>query len=131
MDAPAQKPDAGVFLGELDVVAPVPQAGQANGQVVFTAPPGCAVLADRCDLDHEVPWPSGATEPDNLYAKSRRCHNAKTAGLWASVPLPDGGLGWTTLAGREYVTYPKNWREGLRDTSCEPDARPHDELPPF
>ena len=93
--------------------------------------PGCTVPADRCDLDHELPWPAGATEAGNLYAKSRRCHNTKTAGLWTSTPRPDGALAWTTLAGREYVTYPKNWRESIHDEPAQPETSIEDEPPPF
>ncbi len=93
--------------------------------------PGCTVIAHRCDLDHELPWPAGATEPGNLYAKSRRCHNTKTAGLWTSTPRPDGALAWTTLAGRDYVTYPKNWRESLHDEPATPETSTEDQPPPF
>ncbi|WP_157557719.1 HNH endonuclease signature motif containing protein [Intrasporangium oryzae] len=94
--------------------------------------PGCEVPAGRCDLDHEVPWPAGPTTLANLHAKHRRCHNTKTSGLFRSRLLADGGLAWTTLAGREYVTYPKDWLEALRD-GAEP-ARPTsapDDSPPF
>ncbi|EWT02404.1 hypothetical protein N865_06200 [Intrasporangium oryzae NRRL B-24470] len=76
--------------------------------------PGCEVPAHRCDLDHEVPWPRGRTEVGNLHAKHRFCHNTKTARLWRSEPTPDDALTWTTLAGRRYVTYPKDWRAALR-----------------
>jgi hypothetical protein len=93
--------------------------------------PGCTVPAERCDLDHQQPWASGPTEAGNLYAASRRCHNAKTAGLWSSTPRPDGALAWTTLAGREYVTYPKNWREGLHDEPTEAETPAEEEPPPF
>lgn len=42
--------------------------------------PGCAVAADRGDIDHVVPWPEGATRADNLEVLCRRHHRIKTAG---------------------------------------------------
>jgi hypothetical protein len=75
--------------------------------------PGCDLPADRTDFDHEVPWPEGATSYVNGYAKERFCHMSKTARLWHSQPDGEHGLKWATLAGREYLTYPKNWLEAL------------------
>jgi hypothetical protein len=89
--------------------------------------PGCEVLARRCDLDHEVPWPTGATEVGNLRAKERFHHNVKTAGIWRSEPVEEDGLEWTTAAGRRHVTRPKDWRASLRDVEPEADPDP----PPF
>ena len=54
----------------------------------------------------------------------------KTAGLWTSTPRPDGALAWTTLAGRDYVTYPKNWRESLHDEPAAPETSTEDEPHP-
>jgi hypothetical protein len=105
--------------------------------------PGCQVPAERCDLDHITPWPAGPTRVTNLQALSRGCHHPKTSGAWTArrdhhpAAGPDdrdrggGGRGsgatrWTTLTGREYVTYPKDWREALTD----PGARPSDTGPP-
>ena len=96
--------------------------------------PGCEVIATRCDLDHETPWPKGATSIDNLHAKHRMHHNLKTDGVWTSVPVADGGLEWTTLTGRTYVTRPKDWREGVDppDRGLAPGRTLTDEaLPPF
>lgn len=81
--------------------------------------PGCEVLASRCDLDHETPWPTGETAVGNLFSKHRLHHNLKTGGIWTSRPVADssdhlaGGLEWTTLTGRTYVTRPKDWREAF------------------
>jgi hypothetical protein len=75
--------------------------------------PDCTTPASRCDLDHQTPWPAGETAVTNLHAKDRRHHNAKTHRVWTSSPVDDGGLEWTTLTGRTYTTYPKNWREGI------------------
>ncbi len=82
--------------------------------------PGCQVPADRCDLDHLVPWPQGATDVTNAQSLSRLCHNPKTAGLWSAARAPDDGIRWTTMTGREYVTYPRDWREALDDAGASP-----------
>ncbi|WP_076261191.1 HNH endonuclease signature motif containing protein [Intrasporangium flavum] len=122
--------------------------------------PGCTVPAERCDLDHITPWPAGPTDVDNLQSLSRGCHHPKTARAWTahrpegpdhtspSGAGPDGVSGavhWTTLAGRDYVTYPRNWREGLADPGAgsgsgttppragppEPELATEPEPPPF
>ena len=83
--------------------------------------PGCQVPAERCDLDHIVPWPTGETRVSNLEALSRGCHNLKTAGAWRVERVDeDDGIRWSTLAGRDYITYPKDWREALRDSGAAP-----------
>lgn len=91
--------------------------------------PGCEVPAIRCDLDHEVPWPTGPTTVDNLHAKHRFHHNLKTARTWSSVSTGDRGLEWTTLTGRTYATHPKDWRAGVGQPVANFTAA--DEPPPF
>lgn len=91
--------------------------------------PGCQVPAPRCDLDHDTPWPSGPTSPDNLTAKHRRHHQLKTTGLWGATHGRDTHqVIWTTLAGRRYVTSPHDFRE-LLEALPAPDTvlgAPHD-----
>ena len=105
--------------------------------------PGCQVPAERCDLDHLVPWPRGETRVSKFESLSRGCHNGKTAGVWTVCRVGDDGISWTSLAGREYITYPKDWREALRDPSLgspentadpppeEAAHSPFDDPPPF
>ncbi|GAB3875034.1 HNH endonuclease signature motif containing protein [Terrabacter terrigena] len=96
--------------------------------------PGCQVPADRCDLDHVVPWPADTTDVTNAQSLSRGCHHPKTAGLWSAARAPDHGIRWTTLTGREYVTYPRDWREALTDPGASPpspEGSPPDDPPPF
>lgn len=73
--------------------------------------PGCAVEAGRCDLDHDTPWPQGPTTAANLSAKHRRHHQLKTAGVWSCEHAEDHSLSWTSLAGRRYVTHPRDYRD--------------------
>ncbi|WP_374970910.1 HNH endonuclease [Terrabacter sp. BE26] len=93
--------------------------------------PGCEVLATRCDVDHETPWPSGETAVGNLFSKHRLHHNLKTERIWSSRavtssdgPLAGGALEWTTLTGRAYLTRPKDWREGLAPPPDPADPPP-------
>ncbi|MBB2986980.1 HNH endonuclease signature motif containing protein [Terracoccus luteus] len=74
--------------------------------------PGCEVPADRCDLDHDVPWPVGETHVGNLTCKHRAHHRVRTTGLWSAVRHTDGRVVWRTAAGRLYVTRPHDWLEG-------------------
>ena len=89
--------------------------------------PGCEIPAHRCDIDHRQPWPTGPTHPDNLQALHRGHHNPKTAGLCTLTAGPDhaqtGALTWTTLAGREYITYPKNYREAIHADERHADTK--------
>lgn len=71
--------------------------------------PGCVTPASRCDLDHGVPWPRGATSENNLSGKDRRHHNHKTRGLWACDQHADGSITWTLATGRTYTTLPHSY----------------------
>ncbi|MGE2717435.1 DUF222 domain-containing protein [Mycolicibacterium litorale] len=74
---------------------------------LFCRFPGCTVPAERCDIDHVVPWPYGPTHPSNLHCKCRTHHLAKTfADSWRDEQSPDGTVTWTTPAGRRYTTVP-------------------------
>jgi len=54
--------------------------------------PGCTVPAERCDIDHVIPYPIGGTHAGNLVCECRKHHLLKTfwVGDWALVLLPDG-----------------------------------------
>ncbi|KUI42990.1 hypothetical protein AU198_06840 [Mycobacterium sp. GA-1199] len=67
---------------------------------------GCSMPADRCDIDHTVPYPFGPTHPSNLKCLCRKHHLAKTFGGWDDVQLPDGTVIWTSPSGRKYTTNP-------------------------
>ncbi|MGE2716085.1 DUF222 domain-containing protein [Mycolicibacterium litorale] len=74
---------------------------------LFCRFPGCDVPAERCDIDHVVPWPYGPTHPSNLNCTCRTHHLAKTFwDGWRDEQSSDGAVAWTTPAGRRYTTVP-------------------------
>jgi hypothetical protein len=73
---------------------------------LFCRAPGCDVPADRCDIDHTIPYPNGPTHPSNLKCLCRTNHLMKTFDGWHDVQLPDGTVIWTSPSGRTYTTKP-------------------------
>jgi Domain of unknown function (DUF222) len=96
--------------------------------------PGCDVPADRCDIDHTVPFPVGLTHASNLKCECRQHHLMKTfytgIGGWNDVQLPDGTVVWTSPAGRTYTTKPgsrlffPNWNTTTTDLPPPPPVVP-------
>lgn len=87
--------------------------------------PGCSRPAERCQLDHGVPWADGGdTSYDNLISAHDRHHGHHTSGHWAvSLSDPDGSgavhAKWVTQTGRGYVTRPHQYAEPDR---AQPDV---------
>ncbi len=81
--------------------------------------PGCRQPSQRCDLDHTVPYPAGATRTANLGPLCRRHHVLKTHTGWdlQPVPHPDAQAStspaapawrWRTPAGFTVPDHPSN-----------------------
>lgn len=70
--------------------------------------PGCSRPAIRCDLDHRLCYPSGATDADNLHALCRRHHRSKQA-VFVVIRLPDGTTRWITRGGWWFDRPPKGY----------------------
>ncbi|MGV9803248.1 DUF222 domain-containing protein [Mycobacterium sp. NPDC003449] len=75
--------------------------------------PGCDQPAERCDIDHTVPFDhrdpaaGGLTVPSNLKCLCRHHHRIKTFDGWRDEQLADGTVIWTSPAGRTYRTTPR------------------------
>jgi hypothetical protein len=72
--------------------------------------PNCAMPADRCDLDHGVPFHKGGpTTAGNLAPLCRRHHNHKSFGHW-NLTRHDDTITWTSNhTGRTYTTTPTRY----------------------
>lgn len=78
--------------------------------------PGCTVPADRCDVDHTVPFnhgdpgAGGLTVPWNLACYCRQHHRLKTfhggPDGWGDEQLLDGTIVWTAPTGQVYRSTP-------------------------
>lgn len=73
--------------------------------------PNCSRRAERCDIDHVVPWPAGPTAASNLICLCRHHHRLKHATAWRPELLKDGRVIWTDPFSQEWVTYPADHRE--------------------
>jgi hypothetical protein len=82
--------------------------------------PGCDEPADRCDLDHTIPYPAGPTWASNLACLCRKHHLLKTFCGWLDRQLPDGTLIWTSPSGQTYTTHPGS--RLLFPSLCKPTA---------
>ena len=69
--------------------------------------PGCRRPAERCDLDHAIPWPDGPTTVQNLGPLCRRHHNLKTHAGWILEADDPDHHTWTTPAGATITDHPE------------------------
>jgi hypothetical protein len=88
-----------------------PSAGLARfvrGRDLTCRFPGCTAPAEKCDIDHVIPYPLGSTHASNLACLCRKHHLLKTfwTGDWELTLLPDGAAVWTSPTGHTYTTYP-------------------------
>jgi Domain of unknown function (DUF222) len=103
--------------------------------------PGCRQPADRCDLDHGVPYPHGPTCAANLIPLCRHHHRAKTHGGWRWRRDPDATIVWTAPTGHQYQVPIQpildQADDGILGNPAEhgsrmpPDRPPADDPPPF
>ncbi|MGV0874624.1 DUF222 domain-containing protein, partial [Mycolicibacterium sp. XJ879] len=70
--------------------------------------PGCDRPAQRCDVDHTLPWPAGPTHPSNTKLYCRTHHLIKTffsgPGGWSEQQRPDGTIVLTSPTGHTYLS---------------------------
>jgi len=90
--------------------------------------PGCTRPAARCDADHLVPWPDGATSLANTAMLCRYHHRLKThARRWSLLGRGDDDVVWMTPSGRTATTRPAEHPPPRAGGAAEPGSDP----PPF
>ncbi|WP_421735816.1 DUF222 domain-containing protein [Cellulomonas sp.] len=95
--------------------------------------PGCRKPADRCEIDHRVPYdhapsPGSVLNPQtceaNLHALCKHHHQAKTKSWWRVTHDPATGIStWTDRHGLTYARHPVR-------VHSTPTAADHAALPP-
>lgn len=95
--------------------------------------PNCDRPAERCDIDHAIPWPNGPTHPSNLRLLCRKHHLLKTFwtgdGGWSDQQSPDGTIVWTSPTGKTYATRPgsgllfPSWDTSVAESDVRTAAR--------
>jgi 5-methylcytosine-specific restriction endonuclease McrA len=72
--------------------------------------PSCTRPADRCDLDHVIPYDQGGrTCFCNLHPLCRKHHQAKQTPGWHLDYTGPGPAIWTLPHGRTYITRPNTY----------------------
>lgn len=72
--------------------------------------PGCAMPAERCQIDHQVAWAAGGhTKLSNLAPLCTGHHTIKHHGGWQVRQVEGGGgsIEWISPLGRRYVVQPE------------------------
>jgi len=123
-------------VGRHQYAPPAALADHIRARDQYCVFPGCSVPAEKCDLDHRVPFPRGATTPENLAALCRHHHRLKHQTNWTVQRRADGTHVWTSPQERDYLNPP------IPLAPPEPVAPPpplpppapvvvNDDLPPF
>ena len=74
--------------------------------------PGCNRPAEYLDLDHVIERRDGGLHcGENLQGLCRLHHSKKTRRHWSAHIRPDGTVTWLLPDGREYVTFPMDYRD--------------------
>lgn len=67
--------------------------------------PACNQPADKCDVDHVIPWPRGETTADNGTPECRRHHREKHETGW-TIHREDNIVVWTSPEGKTLTNTP-------------------------
>ncbi len=91
--------------------------------------PGCQRRAQRCDLDHRIPYDKGGTtSPENLEPLCKRHHRCKHETRWRLDRTITGNFRWISPTGHIYQSQPP----GLpMDTSRTQTVEGDPDPPPF
>jgi hypothetical protein len=67
--------------------------------------PGCGLAAERCDIDHQVPFDAGgSTSARNLHPLCRHHHRLKHEAGWTVTANADGSFTWRSPNGHTYLS---------------------------
>jgi hypothetical protein len=102
-------PTSGTVLdvGRRSYRPPAALAGHVRARDRTCRFPGCRLPAERCDLDHLVPYPAGTTCDRNLRTECRHHHRLKHDDDWHAEADPDDPTvtRWTDPTGHTYTTH--------------------------
>lgn len=73
--------------------------------------PNCSRRAERCELDHLIPWPAGPTAVANLLCLCKHHHRLKHNTRWEPELRADGVVIWTDPYGDQWITHPVDHRQ--------------------
>jgi hypothetical protein len=85
------------------------QAAHVRAAYPTSVGPGSSVRSDRCDLDHTIAWPAGATIVTNLAPFDRTWHNRKTRGVIHVHRDRDGAITISTALGQHRTVEPHDY----------------------
>jgi hypothetical protein len=99
--------------------------------------PNCLRPATKCDLDHVISWPAGATSEQNLQAKCDLDHRLKHEGRWrhqmsTDPEHPPGTVVMVSPTGHVYLSHQHSYLDPplKRPEPPEQSASPDHRRPP-
>src|SRR5581483_5233389 len=91
---------------------PAAMQAEADARYVMSIGPYSTVPAERCDGEHQDPWPHGPTSPFNTAPMDRAWHTAKTRRGVTAKHNPDHTITWRTPLGQTVTVEPYDYRLG-------------------
>jgi hypothetical protein len=88
---------------------------------------GCRMPAQRCELDHDIEFPTGPTSERNLGPVCTHEHRRKHEAGWACAQEADGTYIWISPTGHVYY----DPLDPILDHDPPPPIDPADDPPPF
>lgn len=107
-------PETGHLLdyGHSTYTVPPDLAEHLIAQYITSAAPHSSVPAAGSDMEHNIPYPAGPTDPINNTPMDRRWHRAKTHADWIYHKDPHGVITWTSPTGLTCIIEPYDYRTG-------------------
>ena len=104
---------------------PTALADHIRARDVTCRTPNCTRPASKCDLDHIISWPAGATSDQNLAARCDIDHRLKHEGRWThhlstNPDHPPGTLIMTSPTGHTYLSHPHDYNDPWPERPTKP-----------